>query len=114
MGVPKGYRVKSSGTGTAFGLADMTGGIPAGSQHVILQAETQAIRWRDDGTDPTATVGMLLAAGDVMDYDGKLQAIKFIAAVAGAILHASYYSTSKSTLLPEGVEPTDASEDAIP
>ena len=57
----------------------------------LLQAEAQNIRWRDDGTDPTTSVGMLLNAGQIILYDGDLAKIRFIAATSGGILNVSYY-----------------------
>ena len=51
----------------------------AGSPRIaIITPETQAVRWRDDGVAPTATVGMPLAAGVTLQYDGDLSMIKFI------------------------------------
>lgn len=58
----------------------------------IIVAETAGIRWRDDGTAPTATVGMPLAAGVTLQYDGDLTRIRFIQQTAGAILNVSYYA----------------------
>ena len=60
--------------------------------YAIIQAEAQAARWRDDGTDPTTAVGMTIAAGGELRYDGDLKAIKFINAAAGTILNISYYA----------------------
>jgi len=58
----------------------------------IIIPETQAVRWRDDGTDPTSTVGMPLAAGVALQYDGDLTKIRFIESTAGAKLNISYYA----------------------
>jgi hypothetical protein len=49
------------------------------------------VRWRDDGTDPTTTVGMNLAAGASLDYEGQLAAIKFIEVTASAKLNVAYF-----------------------
>lgn len=57
----------------------------------LIIPQTQAVRWRDDGTDPTATVGMPLAVGATLDYDGDLNKIKFIEQAASAALNISYY-----------------------
>ena len=57
-----------------------------------IVAETQAVRWRDDGTDPTATVGMPLATGTGFPYDGDLTKIRFIEQTASAKLNISYYA----------------------
>ena len=58
----------------------------------LIVAETQGVRWRDDGTDPTASVGMPLAAGVPLQYDGDLTRIKFIEQTASAKLNISYYA----------------------
>jgi hypothetical protein len=59
---------------------------------VVVTAEAQTIRWRDDGTSPTATIGMPLAAGSSMNYDGDLNNIQFIQATAGGILNCAFYA----------------------
>lgn len=63
---------------------------PAVATSATIQAETQDIRWRDDGTDPTATVGMLLAAGESMHYQGDLEALRLIETAASASLNVTY------------------------
>lgn len=72
-------------------LADVTGGIPASSQAALIQAESQNVRWRDDTVNPTASVGMQLAAGDSMMYEFPLTAIKFIEEAASAKLNITFY-----------------------
>ena len=57
----------------------------------LIICETQGIRWRDDGTSPSASVGMILAAGVPLQYDGDLNKIKFIEQAASAKLNVSYY-----------------------
>jgi hypothetical protein len=57
----------------------------------LIICETQGVRWRDDGTSPTASVGMPLAAGVPLQYDGDLNKIKFIQQTASAKLNISYY-----------------------
>jgi predicted hotdog family 3-hydroxylacyl-ACP dehydratase len=66
--------------------------VPAGATLAIIQAEAQIVRWRDDGTNPTAAVGMTIAAAATLVYDGNLNAIKFIEATASAKLNVAYYS----------------------
>ena len=65
--------------------------IPVGAKRALIQAEVQAVRWRDDGTDPTASVGVSLNAGDILPYTGNLQAFRAIQIGSGAILNMSYY-----------------------
>ena len=57
----------------------------------LVVAEGQPVRWRDDATAPTATVGMPLSVGVPLQYDGDLNNIKFIEQAAGAIINISYY-----------------------
>lgn len=66
--------------------------IPSGAQMAIVQAEDQNVRWRDDGTAPTASVGMQLAAGAALQYTAaQLPQLEFIEETSGAILNISYY-----------------------
>jgi hypothetical protein len=58
----------------------------------LITPETQAVRWRDDDVNPTASVGMPLAAGVTLQYDGDLTKIKFIEQTAGAKINVSYYA----------------------
>lgn len=66
--------------------------VPAGARFATIVAEAQAVRWRDDGTNPTASVGMSLAAGTILEYCGDLSAIKFIEQTASAKLNVAYYA----------------------
>lgn len=80
---------------------DLTDGgtytIPAGAHIALIQAESQNVRWRDadyasgDTTNPTATVGMIIYAGDTLVYNGNLKAIEFIETAASATLNVSFY-----------------------
>lgn len=61
-----GY-AQSASLSAARSLATIFGGtVPAASDFCVVQCEAQPCRWRADGTDPTATVGNLLAAGDTL------------------------------------------------
>lgn len=66
--------------------------IPAGATLAVITPLTQGVRWRDDGVDPTATVGMPVAAGAYFNYDGDLNRIRFIQQTASAELNISYYA----------------------
>lgn len=81
-----GYQQISS-LSTAVGLT-----VPKGATIAVIVAETQAVRWRDDLTTPTASVGMPLATGTPFPYDGDLQNIQFIEQSAGAKLNIAYYN----------------------
>lgn len=65
--------------------------VPSGATVALIQAESQSIRWRDDGTDPTTSVGMLLSAGESVFFTGSLSGFKAIEVSASAILNISYY-----------------------
>jgi hypothetical protein len=66
--------------------------VPAGATMALIVPETQAVRWRDDGTVPTASVGMPVAIGEPLNYDGDLNRIRFIEQTASAKINVSYYA----------------------
>lgn len=65
--------------------------VPANARTAIIQAESQSVRWRDDGTAPTTGIGMVLAAGDDVVYSGDLAEVRVIEITASAKLNISYY-----------------------
>ncbi len=65
--------------------------VPKAARAALIQAENQPVRWRDDGTAPTASAGMLLDAGATLFYVGSLGALRFIEAQASATLNVSFY-----------------------
>jgi hypothetical protein len=67
-------------------------GLSAKPTIAIITAETSGVRWRDDNIAPTSTVGMPLASGVTLQYDGDLTKIRFIQQAAGAIINVSYYA----------------------
>jgi len=81
----------SSAKGLTVPNVDVNG-FRVGPTMVMITAEAQAIRWRDDGIDPTSTVGMPLAAGVTLQYDGDIGKIRFIEQAGGAIVNASFYA----------------------
>lgn len=66
--------------------------VPTGATRALIAPLTQTVRWRDDGTNPTASVGMPVAAGTYLSYDGDLNRIRFIEASASAELNITYYA----------------------
>lgn len=57
--------------------------LPAGAQRAYFTVETADIRWRADGTAPTADEGHILADGDSISFTGSnyrqlLENIQFI------------------------------------
>lgn len=81
----------SSATGLTVPSIDPTTGLTVKANFALITPETQAVRWRDDGTAPTSSVGMPLAAGVTLQYDGDLSKIKFIEQTSGAKVNISYY-----------------------
>ncbi len=67
-------------------------GIPAGTTLILIQAEAQAVRWRDDGTAPTAAVGYPLPVTAELQFTAQqIPQLRFIAQVAGAVLNCVFY-----------------------
>ena len=88
---PLGYQqILAAAVDAGTGLTPPTGG-PQRPTYCLIVPEGQAIRWRDDGTNPSATVGQPLAVGQVLSYDGNMNTFRAISQVAGAILNVTYY-----------------------
>jgi len=75
---------------TLSGASSLT--VPAGANFAIIAVDTAAVRWRDDGVAPTASVGMPLSnTGAPLEYSGPLASIQFIAQTGSPVLNVSYY-----------------------
>ena len=81
----------SSSTALTVPLTDVNG-LNCRPVIALITPEGQAVRWRDDNIAPTTTVGMPLAVGVTLQYDGDLTVIRFIEQVGGAKLNISYYA----------------------
>lgn len=91
--VPMGFQ-QITATGVAQTLTVPT--VTSGAQTVaacyaLIQASGGSVNWRDDGTAPTATIGMTIPAGAELAYNGNLKAIQLIA-TAGTLINVSYYA----------------------
>lgn len=67
---------------------------PAGRvpNYALIQAETQNVRYREDGVAPTAGIGLLLIAGQPpTKFAGALNLLRFIEATSGAKLNITYH-----------------------
>jgi len=91
----KGFQQITNVT-TAFALT-----VPTGATMALLQAEGCDYRWRDDGTDPTTSVGMVLPEHDAGTlavapflYVGDLSKLKLIETTTDGVLNVSYYFQS--------------------
>lgn len=81
----------SSAKGLTVPTTDLNG-LSCKPSIALIVAESTAVRWRDDGTAPTSTVGMPLATGVTLQYDGDLSAIRFIEQSASSKLNVTYYA----------------------
>ncbi len=82
---PKGYQQITS-LAAAVALT-----VPTGSRYAMLKCTAQSVRIRDDGTDPTTAIGMLIDVGDELWYTGKLSRVKVIQTAVSATLDVLYY-----------------------
>lgn len=66
---------------------------PAGFQphYAVIQCNGGTVRWRDDGTNPTVSVGMSIPDGGELDYVGDITKITFILSTNSPILDISLY-----------------------
>ena len=66
---------------------------PSGAISALIQAEGKSLRWRDDGVDPTASVGMFLLLGGDIWYSGDLTSLRLIeeGGAGAGIASVSYY-----------------------
>lgn len=78
---------------TSLSSAVGFGSVPSGARMALIQAESQNVRWRDDGVNPTASVGMVITSDSILLYTGEFQAnkMKFIETTASAKLNISFY-----------------------
>jgi hypothetical protein len=83
-----GFQTISQDAITAGGLT-----VPAGSVRAWLDVQTQAVRWRADGTSPTTSVGSRLTAGSslIITGDALMSAIEFIAETGTAEINVHYF-----------------------
>ncbi len=75
--------------GTAVGF---TAGTFASAYAAVARVEGAQVRYRTDGNDPTATVGMIADPGDVIyvNTSRDLQGIKFIRTGSSATVNAEF------------------------
>ena len=96
QGVSPIYLYSSAGAGQyALAVATATSLTPpTGASIAEICVETAGIRYRDDGTAPTALVGLPVAAGTCWAYAGPLSAIQFIAQTGSPTIDVSYYKSN--------------------
>jgi hypothetical protein len=75
----------------ASSLATVATQVTAGARQVIVQADGQDVRYRLDGTNPTAAVGVLIKNGTSQAFNmTDAAAAKFIQVSATAVINATY------------------------
>lgn len=76
-----------------FAATTATGLTPtSGAKGAIVTVDGDALRWRADGTSPTAAVGMYLADGAAYEVGtSELGSIEFIAVAGSATVSVTYY-----------------------
>lgn len=91
---PLGYQqITSFAAATHLTLPTPPAGFIVG--YTVIQCEgasTDTTRWRDDGTAPTSSVGMMLIGGQELDYTGDPTMIQFIVDAGSPKLNISYYA----------------------
>lgn len=88
--VPLGYCQLTS-IDTAALISTCSGGIPTGATLAWIEVEAQAVRFRDDGVAPSATVGFPVAVAGTFLYGGTLIALRVISQTSGAKINILFY-----------------------
>lgn len=90
---PLGYQQISTADLAAAKKITIPSGIPNGDQvgYLCVQCAGGVVRWRDDGTAPTASLGMRILADSELDYVGDIYSLQFIVASGSPILDISAY-----------------------
>lgn len=89
--VPYGYQQLGSGVMTAAQSIAAVGAANA----ILISAESQNIRIRDDGTAPTSSSGFLITTtSGPFEYTGPITSIQIIGAAAGAVANLLFYRLS--------------------
>lgn len=85
---PKGYQQLTVST-SAVGLT-----VPSGASRAVIRVEAQPLRFRDDGANPTSTVGFPKVATNEFElYGNSMRAARFIrSGGTDAVLEVLYYA----------------------
>jgi hypothetical protein len=93
---PVGYCQATVGTSAQPFTGLCFGGAPKGATYALICNEGTAVRWRDDGIAPSASVGQILGVGTVTapicaGFSTDLSAVQFISESASTFLDVSFY-----------------------
>jgi hypothetical protein len=84
-----GYQQSTSlSTSSAINLPS----IPAGAQSVIIDVESAGVRFRDDGNDPTSSVGRPISSGQSLCYANDPHGIRIIGQTGSPTINVTYYA----------------------
>jgi hypothetical protein len=87
---PLGYCQLTS-LNSATNFSDCPGGIPGGANVAWISVSSEGIRYRDDGTPPSAFVGFPIPAGGTLLYVGTPKLIQLIEQKASASVDVLFY-----------------------
>lgn len=76
---------------TGLSSAKSLTSLPTDATLISLSVEGQPVRMRDDGTNPTSSVGLYLPVGGPWPYSSGLAAMKFIETAASATIDYCAY-----------------------
>ena len=68
--------------------------VPAGATLAEICVETAAVRYRDDGTAATSSLGIPVASGTCFQYSGPLASLSFTAQSGSPTIDVSYYKAN--------------------
>ena len=67
--------------------------VPKGARYAVISVSAQSVRYRDDGTDPDTSTGVILTvANGPYFFSTHLQNLRFFEDAASAVLDVAYYS----------------------
>ncbi len=97
--IPAGDFEKITVSSTAVGFTaskitiNQEGGFTKRAVKAFVTVETNSVRIRMDGTDPTTALGHLLTAGDGLLITGEqnISRARFIAAASDGAVHVTFY-----------------------
>jgi hypothetical protein len=91
-GTPGGAGIYVTSQATTSSTAALTsGGVPPGANTAALASDTAAVRYRDDGAAPTASVGFPISTTCVILYVATLPKVQFIAETGSPVLNIAFY-----------------------
>ena len=97
--VPSSMQSITATSATAVGLtitaASAASALWQGPNFAVISVEAASGRWRDDGVDPTPTLGIplqLTTNNNLFYYDGNLASFKFISITGSCIISVAQYA----------------------